>query len=427
MHVSQALNVLKDAFVENLNILNTNIIESRSDIKAEIRNEIKNIKSLIFNNSHKIKTLQNSISHLTSENDKLQKSLSNLEQRLSTVEFSNNSGKLTNTLNDNIILEINNRILKLNNLILNGVNEDFTQDNNFIKLAEFFHKLIPDINNLSFLRLGNYDVNKIRPIRITAADRSTLNLILNNAEHLPPDWSLSFDRTWNQRQQFHKLQESIKSYNLQNPNNMKKVIYSKGIPKIISAENSSLSSSFEAHHQPSTALSDQNPDHTVQNHSAKPKRRRGRPKTILSPPSSQPPHQSQQQISNNESNNYRSYHNTWSQNTKLNQNKKFKNNNYNKSHNKNKKSFSQGNLGTVSTNNFTQDNNNLPSCSNNQTQDTIINTTEFSHYSHPSDRVINVLDQKQHDNGTKKRNFNQLSPVNQASKNLETSKRIKPI
>ena len=109
-HVTQALNVLKDAFVENLNILNTNIIESRSDIKAEIRNEIKNIKSLIFNNLHKIKTLQNSISHFTSENDKLQKSLVNLEQRLSSVELSKNNGKFNNTLNDNIILEINNRI-----------------------------------------------------------------------------------------------------------------------------------------------------------------------------------------------------------------------------------------------------------------------------------------------------------------------------
>lgn len=138
--------------------------------------------------------------------------------------------------------EFNLRQKKLNNIILYKVTEMITNNSynhkedvaNIIKLlSKFDFKTTLSAKNIH--RIGNFEINKSRPIRIKFDKRSDATKIVSNWQSLPKNIFVSFDFTLDQRTKYKTLRKETLLFNHNNKDaNIYKVIrYSEGEPYIV--------------------------------------------------------------------------------------------------------------------------------------------------------------------------------------------------
>lgn len=221
----QIINLMKNQN-ENIIILNNNFKHSREDFNL--------LRDDFSANSNKISLIDSQVSNLSDQVQNLQSSHKLLENRINNLESVGNN--ILTSINDSTIKEIGNRLQRQFNIILYGITEESTPNNNFKELQKYFRSLNKNLNNLHFSRLGEIKNDRCRPIRISLNNKPQQSIILKLKDKFPDDWSISLDRTWLQRQQFSKLQAITSEHNKNDPSHPKKVIYSNGTPTIIDIE-----------------------------------------------------------------------------------------------------------------------------------------------------------------------------------------------
>lgn len=147
---------------------------------------------------------------------------------------------------EDVISEINERAKRKCNLIFFGIDEQaedksaeskVNEDKNEIK--NVIHSLLPDvdISDIKPVRLGHYDANKCRPIRISFSSEEPVHTIIRHAKNLKKnrkykDVSISFDRTKRQLEHYRNLKVEL-SERIKSDETNYKIKYINGIPRIV--------------------------------------------------------------------------------------------------------------------------------------------------------------------------------------------------
>lgn len=151
---------------------------------------------------------------------------------------------------EELLTEINERNKRTKNLIIFGVNEQNTNGESTTQkesdrntITEILQEVQPDqqfeiTNNM---RLGRYQINKVRPIKVCLKNEEQVHKIIKSAKLLKnkPNFghiAISFDRTKRQIEQYKTIKdELIRRHNLGDTNC--RIKYINGNPKIISTVN----------------------------------------------------------------------------------------------------------------------------------------------------------------------------------------------
>lgn len=178
--------------------------------------QIQNIRSMVDNNTGEIKELDNKVEEISGKNILQNDIITTLQSRVEKLEEdvdhnNNNESLCLEKISDSEILEIHNRMQKLNNIMIYGVNYDYIK-NDFTNLKKLLQETFPEVNFVNFLCLGvENEENNPRPIRATLQNRYQANLVMNNKDKIKEEsWSITFDRTFKQRRHFYSKKGNIR-------------------------------------------------------------------------------------------------------------------------------------------------------------------------------------------------------------------------
>lgn len=219
-----------------------NLLGIREEI-SEIRNEIQSIKNVTEKFTQQFEHINTEITDIKTENKKIQHKINDMEfdmSRLKThLNAENSSLSPPNVLaSENLIHELRDRVQREKNIIIIGINEKEERD---FKLRRAYDdgevlKVITSINNTCpkparSIRLGKYNPNKNRPIKVYFNEPTTPRELLRNKLQLPDNIKMYADQTPAQKQYWLSLREDLKK---RTDNGEKDLIikYINGTPKI---------------------------------------------------------------------------------------------------------------------------------------------------------------------------------------------------
>lgn len=147
---------------------------------------------------------------------------------------------------EDVISEINERNKRKCNLIFFGIDEQDVDKSADVKANEdkkevqnIVRALLPDINtdDIKTLRIGHYDVDKCRPIKISLPSEDLVHNVIRHAKNLKkkPKYkniSISFDRTKRQLEHYKDLKSQL-SQRIMAGETDYKIKYINGTPKIV--------------------------------------------------------------------------------------------------------------------------------------------------------------------------------------------------
>ena len=169
-----------------------NIHNLKIDERQEILEKQLNFNtSTILANSADIGTLKSKYDEISKENKDKCESIAELEKRIKVLEEKSNMD-FTENISDGAISELQNRLFKLNNIIVYGVKEDLTLNNNYSYIHKMLKKIVSGVKIDHYQRIGNQNENQnARPIRVEIRNRGVINNLIKNKEKLPDGVSLS--------------------------------------------------------------------------------------------------------------------------------------------------------------------------------------------------------------------------------------------
>lgn len=212
---------------QDISSINNQLIEMKNKTDQMItehnnfKSDIQNLTSTVNNTEEKIKSLENDI------------------QVLQNNQFTSSSSEYLNS--EDMMTEIHDRIERSKNVIITGISEP-QSDGDMAKKREAdlreVNKIIQAIQPLcphpvKVIRLGRYDANKTRAVKVCYSTQETAKIILKNKSSLKDsNIKIYSDQTPNQQRNMVKLREELR---LRKENGEKNLIikYIKGIPKII--------------------------------------------------------------------------------------------------------------------------------------------------------------------------------------------------
>lgn len=148
---------------------------------------------------------------------------------------------------EDMIAEINERNKRKSNLIIYRVVESDQLQSHEARTKKDFNEIKSILNSISAdiqlpsgrkpIRLGQFQENKIRPIKITLSDESEVHKVIKKFKIVQrnnpalQNISVSFDRTKRQIDHFKKLKTELENRNSENETF--KIQYFHGVPKIV--------------------------------------------------------------------------------------------------------------------------------------------------------------------------------------------------
>lgn len=115
-----------------------------------------------------------------------------------------------------------------------SIEERITHDTRIVKEMLNFVNANTTTDQLKIIRMGRYNPNKRRPIKVTFPSRETANMVLRNKNKVPKECGMyiKFDQTPMQRSYLLNLLAEKQKRTDQGENNLK-IKYHAGIPKIV--------------------------------------------------------------------------------------------------------------------------------------------------------------------------------------------------
>lgn len=227
------LNTIAETQNEKLNTISQDV----SLIKDQVM-QIKSITDRLVEEQNKVRQELVSINNFNSETDNRIKSL---EINIDTLKSDTNSNNQQTDYN-NLISEIHERSQREKNLIITGINEIFSKNTderrNYDKsqINDVIRSIIPDCPApIKVIRLGKYDSNKSRPIKVCFEEPSVPKLVLKNKSIIQEKSikvKIYSDQTPYQKRVMQSLKDELKNRTEAGEKDLT-IKYIKGIPKII--------------------------------------------------------------------------------------------------------------------------------------------------------------------------------------------------
>jgi hypothetical protein len=181
--------------------------------------------------------------------------ITNIERSLEEIAKKVENTTVAGNNVEDLLVEANSRLERSNNIILYNVMElpssntdgstsfnDFTLqlENQDLHLAKkVLSKFSDKINIIYTKRIGKKTDGKHRPILVRLHSKEQVLYILRNKSLLPGNVNASSDQTQMQRDYFKNLKKTCDAHNSNYPNDKKKIIFVKSIPKIVDMKDNS--------------------------------------------------------------------------------------------------------------------------------------------------------------------------------------------
>lgn len=220
-----------------------NIKQEQKEMNKSIEmchNQISEINKALTNQNENVKSLEKKLISLENENMSLNSKMVAMEEKIGTI-----STNCTDDMCEEIISEINSRNSRKCNLVFFGVDEpnqnlspQAREEADKTKIVNLLNVVLPEENFLQVkpIRIGQYNQNKKRIIKITLANEDMVISVLRNSFQLKNNQSfksisISQDRTPRQIEYFKKIKAQMME-RINNGENCR-LKYINGVPKII--------------------------------------------------------------------------------------------------------------------------------------------------------------------------------------------------
>lgn len=243
-------NQLKEFKIE-ISELIKDLGRSQTENTVMIRNDICLIKEQITDVRNKTDILiaennnfKMQIEDLTSDVNDTQRKVKVLENSLNLLQCNQSSipsfQQSTGVTCDNIMYEVYERMERSKNIIISGIREihiDSMEKRREMDRSEVKKQLLIIYPNcpepLKIFRLGKYDGNKTRPLKVCFSSSEISKTIVKNKSKLTdPSIKIYSDQTPSQRQTMSNLRDELRHRREKGENNLI-IKYIKGNPKII--------------------------------------------------------------------------------------------------------------------------------------------------------------------------------------------------
>lgn len=224
---SEIMNFIKDA----MNTQNENIIK----IRDEIRNDIQELKKTTETLSKEYRQLQKSVENITAEHKNTQNKLLSIEDEINKLKIE--SYQSTDHINQNEFYhEIQDRLQRAKNVVVVGLREQ-NDHNEGTQDMEEVHRIFTQIDQacpkpLKVIRLGKFNADKPRPIKVIFQTTETPQYLLKHRTKLSTNIKLYWDQTPKQRNYMQNLQKQLRKREHDGESNLS-IKYIKGVPTII--------------------------------------------------------------------------------------------------------------------------------------------------------------------------------------------------
>lgn len=221
---------------ESMNSQAENITRMRIDIQQEI----KDFKSTTENLTQEYKKVNKALENITTEHKKTQDKIETIENDLSQLKnrHSNSQTQIHDNEHD-IIQEIQDRLQREKNIIMVGLPEknDKNATERHNQDYDEVHKILKSIDRdcpkpNKILRLGKYNADRIRPLKIIFETPDTPRYLLKNRSKMSDNSTKIYsDQTPVQRKYIQSLQAELKEREKNGETNLS-IKYIKGVPVI---------------------------------------------------------------------------------------------------------------------------------------------------------------------------------------------------
>lgn len=212
-------------------------------------NQIAEINIALNKQNDIVKSLERKLIELENENTSLNLKVMNLESKINDQTRNDELGTDIKNANEDvyeeIIAETNSRNSRRCNLVVFGLNEQdqklsqqARQELDKTKILDILNTVLPeeDFGYIKTTRIGQYNMNKNRIIKITLASDDMVHNVLRNSYHLRniqrfKEVSISQDRTPRQIEHYKKIKNQLMERNNKGENC--KIKYVNGVPKIV--------------------------------------------------------------------------------------------------------------------------------------------------------------------------------------------------
>lgn len=237
-------------FKEFANNQNQNTMKIQQEL-TEIKEEIKSVKTANENLSLEYSKINNELKNMKIENAEIKEKIQILEgfsSEGSQINISNIKGSnsiITNPLSlsqESLIRELRERCQREKNIILVGIKElnnkksTLRRDHDYDEVYKKTKLAYEDCPKpLKTFRLGKYNPEKDRPIKIYYESAETVKQLLRNKSKLGDGFRLYPDQTPMQQSHLKKLADELKRREAEGETNLA-IKYINGFPKIITQE-----------------------------------------------------------------------------------------------------------------------------------------------------------------------------------------------
>lgn len=246
-HIKEEISELRKQTGQIMGIL-TSLRDSQAAFIEKISNDISVIKNEINdikNSTTILKSDQNSmksdILDIVNKNNASENKIKRLESDLQEFKISMaNSSSSTTATYEHIFKEINERETRSKNVIITGIKEPYeinkdkrisTDSSQVVKILRSIDENCPTPEKI--FRLGKFQTNKHRAIKVCFATNKTPKLILRNKHKIDSNTiSIYSDQTPQQQVYLTQLKEELKRRTDAGENNLR-IKFVKNIPKII--------------------------------------------------------------------------------------------------------------------------------------------------------------------------------------------------
>lgn len=225
------------------NMQTKNMSDIRDDMSA-IRNQINEIKTsneALFREQNELRIDLTELKQLQSSTEQKLKTIETDVIQLKTGSYSGKAAEHPTAASEyeSVVQEFQERCSREKNVIITGIEEpkldnpERRRESDMTEVLNITKTLLPNCPNpVKVMRLGKYDSNKNRPIKVSFESNTISRKILQNKDKVDKKYKIYYDQTPKQQQFLKDLQAEIKK-RLENGEKDLIIKYIKGIPKII--------------------------------------------------------------------------------------------------------------------------------------------------------------------------------------------------
>lgn len=216
-------------------------IENITEMRNEIRQDIQNLKSTTESLALDYKKLHESVENISAENKRTQNKITLIENELHMLQNEKEKEEKSlqhQTKQQEILNEIKDRIQREKNVIMVGLQEKDenclgNQNDELEEVYKILKNILQDCTMpLKLVRLGKYNTERTRALKITFDCADIVRCLLKNRFKLHKSIKIFSDQTPAQREYMQKLQAELKHREQIGETNLT-IKYNKGVPAII--------------------------------------------------------------------------------------------------------------------------------------------------------------------------------------------------